>query len=306
MKKIIITGGSGFLGTQIINKLLSIGKCEIVIMDLFPPREIKENVTFFKKNLAEPFDSDAEYPELQSPYAVIHLAGKSIYGRFTQKHKQAIWDSRVDGTRHLVDLLQREGYKPQSLVAASAVGFYGNRPNEILIESSPRKNYYFLSDVVNAWEEENLRAQEYGINVTCIRNGHIIGAGGILAEVASTFKFGIGGILGIGNEYFPWIDIRDLVELYLECAEKENTPSIINGISTSNDTQEIFSKAIGKTKNTQWYIHIHQWMLALKFGSFGREMLVSQNIQSEHYLDLDFKPAYQQLGATVDYYLTQK
>lgn len=302
MKKIIITGGSGFLGTQIIDKLLSIGGYEIIIMDLFPPREEKQNVTFFKKNLSEAFGEEVEYPELMKAHAVIHLAGKSIYGRFTQSHKDTIWNSRVKGTRNLVELLQRENYTPRSLVAASAVGYYGDQPDELLIESSERKNYYFLSDVVEAWEEENLQAQAYGINVTCIRNGHIIGAGGILAEVASTFKFGIGGILGTGNEYFPWIDIRDLVDLYVEAVQKQ-TPSIINGISQTFSTQSAFSKAIGKVKNTKFYIHIRQWMLALKFGEFGREMLVDQKVDSEVFEEIGFEPKYTDLDEVVGFYL---
>jgi len=306
MKKIIITGGSGFLGTQIINRLLSIGGYEIVIMDLFPPREEKEHVSFFKKNLAEEFDSETDYPELQNPFAVIHLAGKSIYGRFTKKHKQGIWNSRIDGSRHLVNLLQRKNYTPQSLVAASAVGFYGNQPGEVLVESSDRKNYYYLSDVVEAWEEENLHAHEFGINVTCIRNGHIIGNGGILAEVASTFKYGVGGILGTGDEHFPWIDIRDLVDLYISCVINHSTPGIINGISTSIDTQETFSRSIGLVKNTQFYIHIREWMLNLKFGEFAREMLVDQNIQSEHYNSVDFTPQHTQLETVINYHLTQQ
>jgi len=303
MKKIIITGGSGFLGTQIINQLLSIGGYEIVIMDLFPPRETKEHVTFFKKNLAEAFDPETEYPELQHSYAVIHLAGKGIYGRFTDKHKQGIWDSRVDGTRNLVNLLQRQGYKPQSLVAASAVGFYGNQPGEVLVESSERKNYYYLSDVVEAWEEESLRAQEYGINVTCIRNGHIIGSGGILAEVASTFVLKTGGILGTGDEHFPWIDIRDLVNLYIKCLEID-TPSIINGVSTTVTIQRDFSHAIGKSKDTKFYIRIREWMLNLKFGEFGREMLVDQNVQSEQYDAISFIPKYTDIDTVIKYYLS--
>lgn len=306
MKKIIITGGSGFLGTQIINKLLSIGGYEIVIMDLFPPRESKENVTFFKWNLAEKFDENKDYSELQNPHAVIHLAGKSIYGRFTKKHKQGIWDSRVDGSRNLVELLSRDNYKPQSLVAASAVGFYGDQPHQILIESSDRKNYYFLSDVVEAWENENLTLQESGVNVTCIRNGHIIGAGGILAEVASTFKFGVGGILGTGNEYFPWIDIRDLVDLYIESATREDAPSIINGVSNTTETQSDFSRSIGQVKNTKFYMHIHQWMLAMKFGDFAQEMLVSQNVQSEKYDTISFIPTFKNLEKVVHYYLSKK
>jgi uncharacterized protein (TIGR01777 family) len=305
MKKIIITGGSGFLGTQIINKLLSIGEFEIVIIDIFPPRQGKKNVSFFKKNLAENFDQETEYPELKNPFAVIHLAGKSIFGRFTDEHKQAIWDSRVNGSRHLVNLLKRKSYKPQSLVAASAVGFYGNQPGEVLVESSERKNYYFLSDVVKAWDEENLQSQEYGINVTCIRNGHIIGKGGILAVVASMFNFGVGGILGSGSEYFPWIDIRDLVDLYVKCAIDNDSPLIINGVSTTSETQEDFARAIGAIKNTKFYINIREWMLSLKFGDFAQEMLVNQHVQSEYYQDIPFTPEHTNLPDVVAYYLKQ-
>jgi len=304
MKKIIITGGSGFLGTQIIDTLLLLGGYEIVIMDLFPPRQVKENVSFFKKNLAEKFDENIEYLELENPYAVIHLAGKSIYGKFTQKHKKDIWDSRIIGTRNLVSLLKRPQYKPRSLVAASAVGYYGNQPDKILIESSERKNYYFLSDLVAAWEREILSVEQFDINTTCIRNAHIMGRGGMLAEVASTFKFGFGGILGTGNEYMPWIDIRDLINLYIICIKNEDRPNIINAISTTKDTQTDFAHAIGKVKNTKFYIHIYKWMLSLQFGEFGREMLVSQNIQSEHYEHISFVPEHTILEKTIDYYLS--
>lgn len=306
MKKIIITGGAGFLGTQIIDKLLSLGGYKVVIIDLYPPKEERDNVTFFKKNLTESFDREIDYPELQHPYAVIHLAGKSIYGRFTKIHKQAIWSSRVDGSRHLLELLRRESYRPVSLVAASAVGYYGNQPGEVLTESSHRKDYYFLSNLVRAWEEEVLRGQEYGIHVTCIRNSHIIGSGGVLAEVASMFKMGFGGVLGRGTEYMPWIDVRDLVDLYVTCLVNYRAPSIINGVSTAKDNQRDFSQAIGRVKQTRFYVPIHQWLLKLRFGDFGQEMLVDQYIQSEHYKDISYTPKYTDLAKIVHYYLTNR
>ncbi|MCI5051386.1 MAG: NAD-dependent epimerase/dehydratase family protein [Candidatus Pacebacteria bacterium] len=305
MKKIIITGGSGFLGTQIINKLLEMGGYEIIIMDLFPPREEKEGVTFFKKDLGHAFATNVDYSLLENPYAYIHLAGKSIFGRFTEEHKQAIWDSRVEGSKNLIDFISQQQYRPESLVAASAVGFYGDQPGEVLVESSERKNYYYLSDVVEAWENENLRAQEFGINVSCIRNGHIIGAGGMLAEAAKTFKFGIGGILGTGKEHMPWIDIRDLVTLYIQTMKAEDSPSIINGVSTRSHTQKDFAHAIGAVKNTKFYLNIHEWMLNIKFGEFGREMLVDQHILSEHYKDILFLPKHTDLDEVVSYYLKQ-
>jgi uncharacterized protein len=305
MKKIIITGGSGFLGSSIIDRLLDLGKYEIVIMDVFPPRKERNHVSFFKKDLSEKFNNESDYSQLQNPYAVIHLAGKSIYGRFTKKHKQGIWDSRIEASRNLVDFFTREEYKPQVLVAASAVGFYGNQPDVMLSESSSRKNYYYLSDVVQAWEAENLRALDFGIKVHCVRNGHIIGNGGILSEVAKTFVAGVGTVLGSGKEVFPWIDIRDLVTLYILCIENKNTPTIINGVSMQKSSQRDFSYAIGKVKKTRWYILIFQWMLSLKFGNFAKEMLVDQYVISEHYQDIAFSPQHTQLDEVVSYYLIQ-
>ncbi|MCA9351599.1 NAD-dependent epimerase/dehydratase family protein [Patescibacteria group bacterium] len=302
MKKIIITGGSGFLGTQITKRLLEIGGYEIVVMDIAPPRITDERISFFKKNLLEPFDSSADYSELQHPHAIIHLSGKNINGRFTNQHKKLIHDTRVTGSRHLVDFISRPDYKPEHYVCASAVGFYGDQPGQVLIESSERNHYYFLSDVVEAWEEENLRAQAYGINVTCIRNGHIIGQGGILAEVSETFRFGIGSILGNGKDYMPWIDIRDLVELYILCATKD-TPSIVNGVSNTFETQSDFSRAIGQVKGAKFYLPVSGWLLALRYGDFAREMLVDQQVYADTYTSIPFTPQYTDLTHTIRHHL---
>jgi len=301
MKKIIITGGSGFLGTQIAQKLLEDQNNHIVVMDIAPPRFSHKRMTFVQKNLLEPFGDD-KYPELQNPHAVIHLSGKSIYGRFTKKHKQLVYDTRVLGTRHLVDLFARDDCRPEYFTSASAVGFYGDQPGVTLDEDSARSNYYFLSDVVHAWEAEALRAEEFGVQTTCIRNGHIIGQGGILAEVGKTFTFGVGGILGTGREYMPWIDVRDLVDLYI-LTTNQVTPVIINGVSNTTETQGDFSRAIGKTKNTKFYMHVYEWMLWLKFGGFAQEMLVDQKVLSKNLEKTDFKPKYTDIIQVIRFYL---
>ena len=165
------------------------------------------------------------------------------------------------------------------------------------------KNYYFLSDVVEAWENENLRAQQYGINVSCIRNGHIIGQGGILAEVAKAFKFGIGGILGTGNEHMPWVDIRDLADLYITAMSNHDTPSIINGVNGISLTQREFSQAIGSVKKTRLYMPVRQWMLALKYGEFAREMLVDHHVQSDVFKKMNFETKHSNIQDVIRFYL---
>ncbi len=281
MKKIIITGGSGFLGTAITKRLLEMGSYDIVVMDIAPPRVEHEHVSFFKKNLLEPFDLQQDYALLKNPYAIIHLSGKSIFGRFTDQHKQLIRNTRVLGTRHLVDLFARDDYRPQTLVAASAVGFYGDQSGEVLVESSEPKNRMFLSQVVEDWEEENLRAREYGVAVTCIRNGHILGKGGLLGVIQKQFRFGIGTMLGNGKASMPWIDIDDLIELYIAGTDG-SLPAVINGVSGTHETQKDFSHAIGAIKNTKIYLPIPRFALRIKFGDFADEMLVDQHVISEH------------------------
>lgn len=296
MKKIIITGGSGFLGTEIIKQLLENDDYTIVVLDLYPPRIEHPRVSFVKKNLLQPFDKD--YPELMHAHAVIHLSGKNIFGRFTHQHTRLIYETRIVGTRNLVHLLSKEPYKPKKIVAASAIGFYGDQPHEILDESSIRKSYHFLSKVVVDWEEESMRAKNFGIPVTCIRNAHIIGDGGLLKETAQSFKLGLGTILGSGDDHLPWIDIRDLARLYITACN-EPTAEIINGVSNTLITQKEFSHAIGEVKKTWGYIHIYKWLLIIMFGDFAHEMLVDQRVLSKNYEAINFNPLFSDINQSV-------
>jgi uncharacterized protein (TIGR01777 family) len=240
---------------------------------------------------------------LKNPYAVIHLSGKSIFGRFTKQHKQLLYDTRVLGTYNLIDLLKRDGYKPKRLISASAVGYYGDQPGIPLNESSERKNHYFLSDVVVDWEEASLSAQDYGIATTCIRNAHIIGNGGIAKAVVGYIKFGIASILGSGREHMPWIDIRDLSKLYIKLIEQNDAPNIINGSNGARETQSSFGRAIGRSQGAWLYIHVYQWMLWLRFGSFAKEMLVDQYVQSEHFDTLNFTTKHTNLHDSINEHL---
>lgn len=301
MKKIIITGGSGFLGTEIIKQLLEEGGYSIVVLDIRSPRIDDPRITFVQKNLLNPFGAK-KYPELEDAHAVIHLSGKNIFGRFTHHHTKLIYDTRIVGTRNLVHFLSQDPYRPKKIVAASAIGFYGDQPGERLDESSARESYHFLSDVVTDWEEENMRAQNFKIPVTCIRNGHIIGSGGLLQETAKSFKLKFGTILGRGNDHMPWIDIRDLARLYILTCNEE-TPEIINGVSNTLITQDDFSHAIGKVKRTRWYLPIYKWMLLIAFGDFAHEMLVDQQVVSEVYSDIGFTPNIPDIKESTLYHL---
>lgn len=300
MKKVIITGGSGFLGTEIIRQLLDQYECQIIVLDIHPPAIQHERVVYIKKNLLEPFDRS--YPFMENPDVVIHLSGKNIFGRFTHYHTKLIYDTRIIGTRNLLHFLKNDNFKPKKLVVASAIGFYGNQPGELLTERSRREDYRFLSEVVADWESESLRGKNFKIEVSCIRNGHILGKGGLLSQVANSFKGRIGTIFGKGDEHMPWVDVRDLARLYILASVSE-TPEIINGVSNTLSTQRDFSYAVGKVKKTLLYLHIYKWMLIIMFGDLAHEMLVDQRVLSENFETIGFQPEYTNLDESVRYHL---
>lgn len=304
MKKIIITGGAGFLGTQIIKYFLEHTNYQLVVMDIVPPRVDNSRVSFVKHNLLNPILEPDE--QLKNPDIYIHLSGKNIAGRFTYKHKQLIYDTRIIGTRNLIQLFQQSEYRPRKIVAASAVGYYGNQPGVILDESSESKNGMFLSQVVIDWEKEVQTAQDLGIKTTCIRNAHIIGQGGMLQETAKGFRFGIGTILGWHPVHMPWIDIRDLVRLYA-LAVDNHTPLVINGVSNRDAiTYKDFARAIAQHTSTHILIPVPKWVLRLGLGQFADEILVDQHVISAEYSSINFIPKYTDIYDVVGDYLQDK
>ncbi len=163
--------------------------------------------------------------------AVFHLAGDPVAeGRWTAEKKQRIRDSRVLGTRHLVDALRKLERRPSVLVSASAVGWYGSRGDEVLDETSPPA-HDFLADVCVAWEQEARRAVEFGMRVVSIRTGMVLGDGGALPKMLPPFRFGLGGPLGNGKQWVPWIHVDDLAAMYLHAAENTNVSGPMNGVS---------------------------------------------------------------------------
>jgi len=300
MKKIVITGGSGFFGTFLIKELLAENpNYHVVVMDLIEPKVNNDRVSFFKHNLLDSFDGK-DCSLLESPFAYFHLSGKNIFGSFTEKHKKEIYDTRIIGTRNLLNLFTEEKYKPQKLIAASAVGYYGSQPVNVINESSSIGTS-FLAQVVDDWEHEVHKGRDMNISTHCIRNAHIIGQGGILSVVSSYASYGFGAILGNGKSHFPWIDILDLCHIYMTFLQEGNHPLIINGVSGTSDTHADFGKAVGRAKKVLFNIHIPRLLLRVKFGSFADEMLVDQRVSTQYE---DFSPVrYTNLIERINHYL---
>jgi uncharacterized protein (TIGR01777 family) len=272
--KYIITGGSGFLGSKISEKLIKEGH-EVISMDLKEPRV--NGVKFVKVNLLERID---KVELLKNPDVYINLAGKLIFGKWDENFKQLIRSTRVDGTQNLINLFKYEEFRPKVLVQASAVGIYGDK-GEIEIDEDSEKGDSFLSRVAIDWEKVSFKAKDLGVKVSIIRNGHILGEGGLVGVLKHYYQWGIGGPLGKGNQYFPWIHVNDISNLYIK-ASQENYPEVMNGVAPEIIRNKEFSKLFAKVLKRPHVFFIPKFALKFLYGEFADEILVSQKIVSKN------------------------
>jgi uncharacterized protein (TIGR01777 family) len=219
---VAITGSGGMIGSQLA-ALLSTGGHEVIRLVRRAPRTPAERRW-------RPDDPD---PELLSGVdAVAHLAGASIAGRFTSSHKAAVRDSRIGPTRRLAELAARGRHRPAVFVSASAVGFYGaDRGDELLTEDSPRGDG-LLADVVAEWENAGAVAAEAGIRVVAVRTGIVQSPrGGSLRLLFPLFAAGLGGRLGDGRQWLPWIGIDDVIDVYLRALVDPELAGPVNAVA---------------------------------------------------------------------------
>ena len=194
--------------------------------------------------------------------------------------KKIIYDSRILGTRNLISLFQKEEFRPQILVAASAVGFYGDRgEEEINIQTG--KGDGFLSDVCKDWEAENFTAEKFGIKTTVVRNGLILGKAGLIKVLRPYYEWGIGGPIGNGKQWFPWIHVEDCAEIYIQTMMEKIDSVIINAVAPEQIRNKDFSKTFAKILKRPHFLFIPVFALKALYGGFAKEISISQKIKSE-------------------------
>ena len=274
----VITGATGFVGSQLVKQ---------VDQPVILSRNAERARQRFADTTVQAYDWDlnSEPPPAEAfdgANAVIHLAGESVgEGRWTSRKKQLILDSRVQGTRHLVDRLETLKEKPKVLVSASAVGYYGSQGDEILNETATTGNDY-LADVCQQWESEAARAREFGIRVINVRIGIVLGAGGgALKKMLTPFKLGVGGRLGHGRQWMPWIHLSDLVRILSFAAEHASFDGPLNATSPNPVTNRDFTRSLGKAVRRPTIFPVPGFMLRLALGEFGGILLHSQRVVPE-------------------------
>lgn len=267
--KILITGASGLVGTHLIPTLKAKGH-EIFKLVRKTPKAADE----IQWDAGSGF-SDAEQSKLENFDAVVHLAGDNVAsGSWSEEKKRKIRESRTVGTRVLVDVLKKCANPPKILVSASAIGFYGNRNDEILTEDSA-KGVGFFPDVCDEWEQESQKANEFGARVVNPRIGVVLAKdGGALEKMLTPFKFGVGGVVGSGEQFMSWIAIDDLIKIFHFALETNDLQGAINATAPNPATNEEFTKTLGKVLGRPTIIPIPAFGIKLLFGEMGERLLL--------------------------------
>lgn len=288
-KTVLISGAAGFIGTHLT---------ELLVTEGYNVRILTRSSTVSKDNVVcwNPDKGELDVPSLEGLDAVVHLAGENIAGRWTQDKKAKIENSRVDGTKLLSESLATLGKKPEIFIAASAIGIYGDRGDEILTETSA-PGTGFLADVGVKWENATNSAEEAGIRVCNIRIGLVLGAdGGALEKMLIPFKLGLGGKIGDGHQYWSWIAIDDVVRIIYYLLENPDLKGPVNLVSPNAVTNEEFTSALGRVLNRPTILPLPGFVAKGLLGEMAEEtMLSSTRVVPQKLLDSGFKFRYTDL-----------
>jgi uncharacterized protein (TIGR01777 family) len=208
--------------------------------------------------------------------AVVHLAGESLAaGRWTAARKQRIYDSRIQGTRLLAESLGRLSKPPRVLACASAIGYYGDRGDEILREDS-RPGSGFLPDLCRHWEEASTAASAAGIRVVKLRIGVVLSLkGGALVKMLPPFRLGVGGKIGSGRQYWSWITLEDLARVIVRALEDEELNGAVNAVAPAPVTNLEFAKTLGRVLGRPALFPLPAFAARLALGEMADELLLA-------------------------------
>jgi len=270
----LVTGATGLFGKRLLSRLK-----EPVVLSRDPARARER----LKVALAYPWLPEAGPPPaaaFEGVDVVISLAGEPIAeGRWTPEKKRRIRESRIIGTRNLVAGLAGLATPPRVLVSASAVGYYGDRGDEELDESSG-PGTGFLAEVCAAWEKEAMAAEQLGMRVACIRTGIVLAPdGGALRKMLPLFRWGLGGRLGSGRQWMPWIHIDDVIGIILHAAGNERVRGPINACGPHPVTNAEFTRELGRALGRPTCLPAPAFMLRMVFGEMSSVLVCSQKVR---------------------------
>jgi uncharacterized protein (TIGR01777 family) len=288
---ITVTGATGFIGHRLVRQLVEAGH-SLHALGRKRSDALSEAVRF-----SEWRSTEAEPPQesIDSADAIVHLAGEPVAQRWTPEVKHRIRSSRVDGTRNLVNALARQSRRPQVLVSASAIGYYGSRGDEILTENS-NPGSDFLSGVVVDWERAAQTAETQGIRVVSLRLGVVLGKdGGALPKMLPPFRLGLGGRLASGQQWMSWIHVDDVIGLVRFALENSAIRGPLNATAPQPVTNAQFTRDLAAALHRPAVFPVPRFALSLVFGEMAEVILGSQRVIPKAALSAGFQFQYPEL-----------
>jgi uncharacterized protein (TIGR01777 family) len=295
MKKIIITGATGSVGRRILQKLDS-RKDEVIVFTQNAQQaliKLPAVNNIYKWDYNRP-DEWKQY--LNGVDAVVHLAGANLGAkRWTDEYKKLAYKSRIVSTRNLVEAIKSVEQKPKVFITSSAVGYYGNRYDEILDENSTPGND-FLANLCKDWEKEADKVEQYGVRRVSLRTGLVLMKDeGLVKQLLLPFKLFIGGPLGNGRQWFPWIHINDVIEIYLRAIDNENIKGPVNLASPGIVRMEEFAKTFGRVLRRPSILPIPKLAMKIVAGEVADYAVMSQRISVEKILNTGYQFKFEDL-----------
>jgi uncharacterized protein len=295
MARILVSGASGPIGAALLPALKSKG-ARISRMTRKAGKYSSADEQQIPWDPTQPIS-----PESVSGFdAVIHLAGESIVGRWTDAKKKEIRDSRVNGTTHLAQALAESRYKPQVFLCSSAIGYYGDRGDEVLNEqSSPGAG--FLPDVCRQWEEATRPAADAGIRTVCMRTGIVLTPkGGALGKMLMPFKMGVGGRIGGGQQWMSWIDVRDMIGAIHHLLKNDLLHGAVNMVAPRPVTNAEFTQTLGSVLSRPAIFPVPAFVVKVAFGEMGETALLgSQRVEPAQLLGSGYPFRFNELRASL-------
>jgi uncharacterized protein len=297
--RVLVTGASGLIGSALCDALFARGD-DVVGLTRDPRRARRANprVTWHRWEPTLERPDPAAFDDVD---AVVNLVGERIDQRWDDEVKERIMETRRQGTHNLVQAIAALEQRPRVLVSQSAVGYYGDRGSEEVDESAGPGSS-FDSEVTRAWEAAAHELDGTGVRLVIARSGQVLTPqGGMLKELLTPFRLGVGGPLAGGDQYVSWIHVDDEVGILLWALDDESVSGVVNASSPNPVTNKDFSKALGRAVNRPAIAPVPGFVLDLKFGrEFGRILRGGQRVVPKRTLELGYSFEHPELDEALE------
>jgi uncharacterized protein (TIGR01777 family) len=292
----LVTGATGFIGRRLIKDIRN-----SIVLSRDPDRAKRLLGPDAEYYAWTPVESPAPSAALAKADVVVHMAGEPLAGgRLTPERKATIVRSRVAGTRHLVEGIRGSDPRPKLLVSASAIGYYGDRGDEVLTEeSAPGED--FLADLCQQWEAEARSVEELGVRAVLLRNGLVLGRdGGFLSRLLVPFQLGLGGRLGSGEQWMSWVHCDDVLGLIHHAVHDEELRGPVNAVSPRPIPNREFTRVLASHLNRPAFFMVPETALKLAFGGdLSSVMLASQRVEPREALEHGYQFVHSNLDSAL-------